>query len=524
MPFTTLSYIVLFAVVFFAYYAIPRKGQWWLLLLASYVFYSYVSAYCLIFLAVTTLVTYAGAVLMDNSLRKQADWVKEFGKSVSREEKKAYKERAATRRRWVLIGVIVALLSLLGVFKYLEFVLQNVSAVAGLIGFPCNSPALNIILPIGLSFYIFQSLGYCIDVQREIVPAERNVFKHALYVSFFPQLLQGPIGDYGRLAPQLFAGHAFDYAQVKFGIQRVAWGFFKKLVIANGLAHNLDPVWTNVGACSGLGSWSVILFCYAIQLYADFSGYMDIACGCAQMLGVKLDENFNCPYFAKDVADFWRRWHMTLGEWFKNYLFYPLLRSDWNTKLRKSLKGKYAASTFPTVAALAIVWLLIGLWHGASWNYIVYGLYYGVFMVLAVLLDPFYQGLKARFPKVFDSKAYSLFQMVRTFLIVVAGYSLFKPADLASTMKIVSSCTDMTVNGLASLRLFVRAMGPLWLAVGVMFAVDVVHYQTEKGTIRRWMSERSFILQLAVCVLGLLYILNFGTYGDGYNHFEYFKF
>ena len=524
MPFTTLAYVAFFVIVFFAYYALPKKYQWLLLLIASYVFYSYVSAYYLIFLAITTFITYAGAMAIDNNLRRQATWLEEFGRTVSRDEKKAYKESMDRRRQLALTFVIIAVLLLLGIFKYLEFFLQNIAAIAGLFGFEYKSPALDIILPIGLSFYIFQSLGYCIDVQREMVVAERNVFKHALFVSFFPQLLQGPIGNYSRLSPQLFVRHEFDYIQVKFGLQRVAWGLFKKLVIANTIAHKIDPVWSSVDSYSGLGCWSAILFAYAIQLYADFSGYMDIACGCGQMLGIRLDENFNCPYFAKSVADFWRRWHMTLGEWFKNYLFYPLLRSRLSTKVRKSLKNKYLSSTVPTIISLSIVWFVIGLWHGANWAYVIYGVYYGFFMVLAVVFDAIYKRIHDFSPMIFESVAYSIFRMLRTFIIVVFGYAIFKPASISMTIQIYGSMCDFHNIGLSSCGIFAKDVWPMWVGVIGMFVADVIHYRFGEGTIRSWFACRNSFVRYCIYIAGLLYVINFGLFGDEFNHFEYFKF
>ena len=395
MVFTTPEFIVFFAAVFVAYWALPSRGRWGLLLAASWLFYAWASPYYLIFLGVTTVVTYLAAVGMDT-------------KRIS--------------RKWGGVGAAVATIGMLVVFKYLEFLFANVNWLMGAVGVHAALPAVKLLLPIGLSFYVFQSLGYCIDVQREIVSAERNFFKHALFVSYFPQILQGPIGDYGRLAPQLFEKKTFDYEQAVYGIQRVAWGFFKKVMVANIIADRINPVWSAVGDYPGLICWSAILVLYAIQLYADFSGYMDIACGCSQMLGVRLDENFQCPYFAKSIADFWRRWHITLGAWFKNYVFYPLLRGGLLTKLRKRLKGRRKlANTVPTVLALFVVWFLIGLWHGADWSYVAYGLFHGAFIILAVVLAPVTDRFHARCPALVNSKGYAVFQMARTFAIVTVG-------------------------------------------------------------------------------------------------------
>ena len=500
MVFTTLEFIVFFAAVFVAYWALPSRGRWGLLLAASWFFYAWASPYYLIFLGVTTGVTYLAAVGMD-------------AKRIS--------------RKWGGVGAAVVTIGMLVVFKYLEFLFANVNWLMGAVGMHAALPAVKLLLPIGLSFYVFQSLGYCIDVQREIVPAERNFFKHALFVSYFPQILQGPIGDYGRLAPQLFEAKAFNYEQAVYGIQRVAWGFFKKVMIANIIADRINPVWGTVGDYPGFICWSAILVLYAIQLYADFSGYMDIACGCSQMLGVRLDENFQCPYFAKSIADFWRRWHITLGAWFKNYVFYPLLRGGLLTKLRKRLKGRRKlANTVPTVLALFVVWFLIGLWHGADWSYVAYGLFHGAFIILAVALAPVTDRFHARCPALVNSRGYAVFQMARTFVIVRMGYAIFRPADLATTGEILRQMfSAVDGGGVYQIQYtlhhsFIKVFA--WIAF--MFAVDAVHYTRPNGTIRAWLRRWPVAARWAVYVAGLWLMVFYGEYGSGFEQFEYFKF
>lgn len=527
MPFTTLSYIAFFAVVFFAYYAIPKRFQWWLLLAASIFFYGFSSPYYLFFLLATIVVTYLGAVGMDRSLRIQKDYIKSRGKEWSREEKKTYKSGMERKRRWMAIGVIVGLIGMLGTFKYAQFLVDNVVWLGGLIGWHPISPALNFILPIGLSFYVFQSLGYCIDVYREEMPAERNFFRHALYVSFFPQIMQGPIGNYGRLAPQLFSPKSFDYQQSVFGLQRVVWGFFKKFMIANLIADRINPCWTHVSDYPGLICWAAILFLYAIQLYADFSGYMDIACGCSQMLGIKLDENFESPYFTKSIAEFWRKWHITLGAWFKDYVFYPILRSEWNTNIRKRFaSSKYLSNTASTVVGLLIIWMAIGLWHGADWSYVVYGLYHGFFVILAVVLSPVYDRLHALAPRFFGSRAYAAFQILRTFVIVTIGYAIFKPANLGNTVELIQQClTGNESAGIYKLQYtlhhsFIKVF--VWMAL--LMLVDAVHCYKPVGYIREKVSNLPLLVRWGGYLAVLWAIIFFGLYGSGFDQFEYFKF
>lgn len=525
MVFTTLPFIAFFALVFFAYYLIPAKRRWWLLLTASWFFYAYATPYYLIFLGITTVATYLAAIGISANLQRQAAWIVANGKSVGREEKKAYKAVMERKRQLMVTGAIVILLGMLIAFKYLEFLFRNIGWLGGAFGYDWSLPTVNWILPIGLSFYVFQSLGYCIDVAREAVPAERNFFRHALFVSYFPQILQGPIGDYGRLAPQLFGEHVFDYEQVVFGIQRVAWGFFKKLCVANMIAYRINPVWTSCGDYPGFLFWMMMAFLYAIQLYADFSGYMDIACGCSQMLGIRLDENFDCPYFSRTIAEFWRRWHMTLGAWFKNYVFYPILRSDSLSRLRKHLKGHdYLANTMPTAVALLVVWLLIGLWHGADWAYVLYGLFHGSFIIMAVVLKPLYDRFNRTFPRVTSSRLYAAFQMARTFVIVMVGYLIFKPADLGVTTSIFKSM--LLDGGVGALQgFFVSHMK--WLALttalcGLVLVVDVVHLRCGAGVIRR--GVRKFPLPIRWGLyLGGVWLLLLLMRSD-IQTFEYFRF
>lgn len=530
MVFTTLEYIFFFAAVFFLYYALPHRFRWILLLVASLFFYAYASLVCLSFLAVTVLSTYAFARLIDKNLVQQKAWIKENGKTVDRDAKKSYKAAMEKRRKLFVTGAAFVLIGMLGIFKYSDFIVGSFSSLLSVFGVstPASQPSsLNLILPIGLSFYVFQSLGYVIDVEREMVECERNVFKHALFVSYFPQILQGPIGSYERLAPQLFAEHGFDYEAAVFGIQRVAWGFFKKVMIANIIADRINPAWNNIDNLPGLICWAAILFLYAVQLYADFSGYMDIACGCSQMLGIKLDENFKSPYFSKTIAEFWRNWHITLGVWFKNYVFYPVLRAEWMQVLRKKFKGSaYLANAVPTSFALLVVWFLIGLWHGADWSYVVYGLFHGFFVIMAALLGPVYDKMHRCCPRFFNSKAYAGFQMLRTFAIVCLGYAVFKPASLGKTFLIFDqmfSCLDG--GGIYQLQYMLHhSFIPVFLWMAIMFAVDAVHYGHPVGTIRCRIRK----LPLTVRWLGYLAVLwimiFYGLYGSGFDQFEYFKF
>ena len=528
MVFTTLNFVVFFTAVFFIYYSIPKNFQWKFLLVASYVFYSFASPIFLFFLIFTTVVTYLGSYKISCNLKLRDKILVEKGDVITRLEKNNITASILKKNKLVLSVVILLLLLQLGIFKYSLFIFHNFSFLLGVF-FDTHYFVLNIILPIGLSFYVFQSLGYCIDVYRELTVAESNYFKYSLFVSFFPQLLQGPIGNYNKLSPQLYKSHDFSYENAKFGLQRVIWGFFKKLVIANQLSLLIDNLWLSYLDYSGFTFWFFILILYSVQLYADFSGYMDIALGCSQMLGINLEENFNTPYFSKNIAEFWRKWHITLGVWFKNYVFYPLLRSDLSNRIRKKLKkqNNYLSNVVPTVLALLVVWFLIGLWHGADWSYVLYGLYHGSFIIFSTLLNPLYSKITNFFHINRDSNLYVSFQIVRTFLIVTFGYILFRPGNLDLTINILHQMfsglgIDITYQFVKEHQIEIFELS---IGIIILFFVDFIHYRTPTSSIRIEISKLPVVKRYSIYVVSLLLVIFLGVYGlSELNQFAYFRF
>lgn len=525
MLFTTGNFIIFMVIMFFLYYyIIPQNKQWCLLLVGSYFFYACASPIYLVFLLFTTIVTYTAAIIMDKNYCRQAKYLETDGKNLSKEEKKEYKTKVSKKQKISIAAVTTVILLMLGIFKYSTFLLRSCSGLFNLFGVSTESITLKFILPVGLSFYVFQSLGYCIDVYRGTSTAEHNFFKYMLYVSFFPQLLQGPIGDYNRLSPQLFKGYEFSTTNVIYGLQRAIWGFFKKLLIANQISTVTGDVWAQYASYNGFLFWLFMLILYAVELYADFSGYMDIAVGCAQMLGITLDENFDAPYFSKSIAVYWRRWHITLGAWFRNYVFYSILRADWCNNIRKKLKKKnsYIANTLPTVIALLIVWLLIGLWHGADWSYVVHGLYHGIFIILSTLLHPFYERFHKRFPKLQNNSLFMLFQIARTFTIVIFGYLIFSPANLLVTTGILKQMFSefglmqtLSFGHLQFSRLLIAAVGTI-----LLFITDVL--KVKQISIDGILIKQKPWVQFIAFYLFIMIICCFGYFGE--NQFAYFKF
>ena len=410
MNFVSLAFIIFLISTFIIYFITPKKYEWIVLLIASFIFYIWANWYFALYLLASIIVTYTAAIL----IAKYDD------------EKK---------KNWILAASIFINIGILFVVKYLNFTIATAVGVLNKFSLDVVFNGLNILLPIGLSFYTFQSIAYVVDVKREMIEPQRNIFKYALFVSFFPQILQGPIGRYETLAPQLYEGHDFSYENFFKGAQRIILGFFKKIVVADFVGLFVNTVFANPDKAYGfVGVFGAIG--YAIQLYADFSGFMDIAIGTSKVLGIELDENFNTPYLSKSIAEYWRRWHITLGAFFRDYVYYPILRTKTSKKLL-TLKNRKLGKNIATLISLLITWALIGIWHGANWTYLLHGLYYGVIISSSILLEPIYKKVNDKI-KIKDNIK-DIFRIIRTFIIVCFGYILFRSESLQAFGTYLSS-------------------------------------------------------------------------------------
>lgn len=363
MQFTSVSFLLFTAVLLILYYRVPGKRQWAVLLAASCCFYLWAGTKYWVFLLFTTLTTYAATIWMAKNHARREQCLPQL----PREAQKAYRASVKQKNRAIM------LLCLAGNFTVLVLCKACLtepfrSAVSG-----SRISFLSLGLPLGISFYLFQSMGYVIDVYRGTVKAEKNLGKLALFVSYFPQLVQGPISKYSQLAPQLFGVHAYDGKQVSLGLQRMLWGYFKKLVIADRMAVAVAalkaPEYTGT-------SFLVLSVFYAVQIYGDFTGGIDIALGLSQALGIAPPENFARPFFSRNIAEYWRRWHITLGTWMKDYVFYPVSVSGPLRKLSKSARQKFGnfGKRLPVYIASVITWFVTGIWHGLTPNFVVWGL------------------------------------------------------------------------------------------------------------------------------------------------------
>lgn len=407
-----------------AYYILPKRCRWMTLLVASLVFYCWGGHYkAFAYLLCTSFSTWLAALIID----RLSAWTGEYLKldtTLSLDDRKKVNLEAKKNKKIVFIIALVANLLILLVIKYSNFAIKSTLRVWMILGgCEVSAPLFEFLVPLGISFYTFQSLGYLIDVYWGKYGAEKNFAKYLLFVSYFPQIVQGPIGRYDNLAPQLVAPNLFHFENLKHGATLMLWGYMKKLVIADRLAPFVVAVCKSPEKYEGSIIGLSILF-YAIQLYADFSGGIDIVSGASEMFGIRLTPNFMRPYFASSLGDFWRRWHISLGAWMRDYVFYPFARSSGIKKVNKLMKEHHriVATAFPAMAGNIIVFFLVGLWHGAELRYVVWGFYNGAILALSVLLKPFYDKFYKKFPKLKENPLWHGFQVFRTFFIVWLGY------------------------------------------------------------------------------------------------------
>ena len=403
-----------------AYYVVPKKLQWTVLLVSSLVFYIATSTWGIIFVLITSLTVYGAAMWMTLIKQKKKEFFKEHRDSLSREEKKAINAKSNNKRKWIMIGTLIVNFGILCVFKYSHFAVDQLNGLLKFFGRAALNNEFSLISVLGISFYTFQSMGYVADVYWETVEPQRNYLKTLLFVSFFPQVTQGPISDYAQLSGELFAEHSFSYDGFARGCQRMVWGFFKKMVVADYLSPFVLDAFAHYNDYTG-ATCLLAAFGYSVQIYADFSGYMDIMCGICEMFGITLAENFERPYFSKSIAEYWRRWHITLGAWFKKYIYYPIGVSKWNRNLGKKSGerfGKFVGANLPATVALIAVWFVTGLWHGASWAYIAWGGVNGMFIIFSMWMEPVYEKTKAALHIREHSFLWKAFQTIRTFVLV----------------------------------------------------------------------------------------------------------
>jgi D-alanyl-lipoteichoic acid acyltransferase DltB (MBOAT superfamily) len=335
-------------------------------------------------------------------------------------------------KRALFVSALMFSLAFLVYFKYGSFIAENMNPALSRLGLG-SIPIESVVMPIGISFYTFQSIGYLIDVYRGKHGADRNLAKFALFLAYFPQIVQGPIGRYSALAHQLYEPHSFGYERARSGMILIAYGLFKKLVIADRIGVFVIDVFDQQAAQGdGAIALAAALF-YGLQLYCDFSGGIDVARGFSRILGIELAENFHRPYYSRSLDEFWRRWHITLGEWMRDYIFYPLMLSQSFQKFSHRLRQKSRSEVvhkIPVAIATFVVFMAVGVWHGAAWHWVAYALFNAAIIAGSVMLEPVYKRFHETTRISADGAAYTMFMRVRTVLIRSISLTLGRAPSL----------------------------------------------------------------------------------------------
>lgn len=494
MLFNSLEFLIFFPVVVLVYFVLPQRWRWLWLLGASYYFYMSWNPQYALLIAASTVATWLSALVMER-----------LG-------------GAGKKRDWALWSCIVFNLAILFFFKYYAFAAGNIEALGRLVGLELHVPAFDVLLPVGISFYTFQALGYVIDVYRGELAAERNLLRYALFISFFPQLVAGPIERSKNLMHQIHEPHYFDPKRARDGLLLMGWGFFEKLVLADRIALLVTEVYDHYAAHTGVEIvLATVLF--AFQIYCDFAGYSDIAIGAARVMGFTLMKNFKHPYSAVTVSEFWRRWHISLTTWFRDYVYIPL--------------GGSRCSKWKHYRNILITFSVSGLWHGARWSYVVWGALNGLYQVIGSLTAPFRTRAEARLKLDPDGPLRRWGKRLATFVLVDFAWLFFRANSFLSG---VGMLRQTAANpGLAALKnplamITVENLGMgrkdfavMLLGLVILAAVDTLRQRVD---LKAALDRRNIAVRYAVYYVMIFTVLIFGIYGPEYNaaSFIYFQF
>lgn len=517
MSYQSLGFIVFSAVAVLLYYVVGRKRQLWVLALANLAFFAIAGIKYLPFILVTTVTTYCAGRWM-GKIYEELD--ENLAACTDSAAKKALRKKAKSRAKIVLIASIVITAGILVVCKYTTFVLKNVNLILSALNLP-EITLFKLILPLGISFYTFMALSYVLDIYWKRYQAEKSFLLYAVFLSYFPHVVQGPIDRFNEFREQVKDGIGFEYKNITFGAQLALWGFFKKLVIADRIGLFVDAVLGNWRECDGIYLILAIVV-YSIQIYADFSGCIDIVSGVSELFGIHLRQNFNHPYFSKTMAEFWRRWHISLQEWFKDYVYFPVSTSSFVKKHKKRLKNKYegrASTLFATCFPILVVWLVTGIWHGAAWKFVAWGLFHAMLLICSNVFEPFTTRATQLLRIDTDNFGWHLIQMARTYFLCCVGRIFFRANSLRNALSIFKRMITSTSLGALFNHEQVYGLNAsnVILAVFAVIVLWFVDMLQERMGVRETLARQNIIFRWAVIFCGLFAVIIFGIYGPGYD-------
>ncbi len=517
--FFSFEYLIFFLpLALLIYFITPLKSKKYLLLFLSYLFFGLISGTLVVYLFFSTVSAFLFGKLLGKIHTKRDTAIKQ----VEKEQRKEIKNQFQRKLRMVLGVSVIIHIGLLLVLKYLDFFLVNINDIIDAIGFDFTVAIPKLLIPIGISFFTLQIVSYLVDVYRKLISSEKNFFKLALFIGFFPQIIEGPICRYSQTADQLWSVKQIDFDNFSMGAQRFLFGMMKKIVVADRLNPLVSAVFENPSEYGGI-MVVVGAVAYTIQLYMDFSGAMDAVIGIAQIFGIEMPENFKRPFFSKSISEFWTRWHITLGTWFKDYIFYPVSMSkrmkNLTTNARKKI-GNYYGPLAAGSIALFCVWFCNGLWHGAAWSYIFFGMYHFFLILTGNLFAPMSKKIIEKLKINSDGAVYSVFRIVRTSALVVVGELFFRADGLKKGIRMFSMIfmdfrlPSLGDGFLGDFRLSILDLLILAIAVLAIFVISVLN---EKNiVVRKELKKQNIVLRWGLIIASMIMIVVFGAYGEGY--------
>lgn len=476
MNFNSFEFLIFLPVVFSLYWFVPHKIRWVLLLISSYYFYMSWNAVYVILIFTTTFISYISALLIERS-------------------------KSRIRKKFILAIALIICLGILFFFKYFNFFSNSITAILKRFSLNINPVLLKVLLPVGISFYTFQTLSYVLDVYKGKIFAERHFGIYAVFVSFFPQLVAGPIERTENLLPQIKKEHYFDYTQATYGLKQMAWGYFKKLCIADVLSTYVDTVYSSLYQYKGIDLiWATLFF--TIQIYCDFSGYSDIAIGVSKLMGIDLMINFKSPYFSASIKEFWRRWHISLSTWFKDYVYIPL--------------GGNRCKTIRRYFNLFITFIASGLWHGASWTFVIWGALHGAAQIFESIFDKWFSFIRT-------SKIGHIFSTLAVFVFCNITWIFFRANSFHDALYVLkymfSGCNtglNYLINNTLGLTFDIGI--PILISIIILTVFD---FFSLKIDVISWISKQKLFVRWTVYILFSSYMIFTARIGSSFIYFQF---
>ena len=525
-----LVYYKLYFAIFFlpaaivAYQICPKRFRWGVLLLFSMGFYAAVSVPLFGFVVIATAISYATGLIFEKITNNKKQIFKELKGPENKDKKNVLKKKFQRKTRLVLAAGVIVSLSILLYLKYYNFFAGNINVVFG--GGSEVLPIKSLVLPLGISFYTMQAISYMADIYWGKFEAQRNPLKLLLFLCFFPTIVEGPIALYSDMKDRLFKGESINPYNVMKGYIRLSWGVMKKLVIADRMNPAVVYLFDSTRGTKGAEVIAAAVL-FTVMEYLDFSGCMDMVVGCGMIFGIELPENFRQPFLARNASEFWRRWHITLGVWFKTYIFYPVsmskLAKNWG-KFAKDRVNKHITRVVASAMALLPVWLCNGLWHGPKWTYIFYGIFYFIVIVLELLLEPVGDKLLEVLHTSKENKVVNVIRILKTWVIIFAGELFFRADSLREgfrMMRDIGKGTGISILWNGTALEWGLDMAD-WIVIFVsLIIVIVVNMIREKGVdITEALIRKPLVVRWAIVTALLLIIMIFGLYGPGFKEVD----